>query len=254
MRAFLFYEARKQHQFEAMIALSIGLKEHGIIPVIADNMAGCNDCDFVVSWGDRFPSGSPRLILEAGYLNGHSGDYVADRLAFISTGWNGLHGRADAIADCSGDRWDALGVPLAPWRKVGDHVLLIGQHPGDSQCAPQDAWRSLRANIGQYYGDVRYRPHPLVERQEPLAKALSKARLCVTWSSTAAIEAVMLGVPTLTFDIGSMAWPVTSHALGGDLFTGSRQQWANNLAHRQFDMDELANGVAWDCLRSGIEA
>lgn len=260
MRAFLHYEQRAMHQLDAMIALSAGLARHGIHVDISPGTSSAIHADFIVWWGDKVPdylSDQPRLILEAGYINGQSGDYVTDRLRFVSAGWNGLHGRADpGPLDCPPDRWLALGIELQPWKTKGNYILICDQHPGDSVSPGNPRW--WQAALDETDADTRraaiYRPHPLLaDNMGPLAESLRDASACVTWSSTAAVEAVLLGVPTVALDRGSAAWPVTSHSLAEPAYVGERDQWGYNLAYRQWTHAEFKNGSAWDHIGQGLE-
>ena len=255
MRAYLHIVQNRTHQREIMLSLSRGLRRHGIKTFVGDDPDQAKNADFYVAWGERLPfnSGKPRLILEAGYINGHSGDYHRDRLQFVSTGWNGLHGRADAGASgCPPDRWDALGIELQPWRIEGDVVLVCGQHPGDMAAPPQKDLERVIDDLTVMGHVVLYRPHPLLAPNlVPLRESLQRAYTMVTWSSTSAVESVIMGVPTVTLDEGTMAWEVTSHGLTAERFMGDRSQWAYNLAYRQWTQDELENGLAWEHLRHG---
>ena len=258
-RAFLHYEPRATHQLDAMIALGAGLARHGVHIDISPATDSAKRADFIAWWGDKVPAvlrDKPRLILEAGYINGRSGDYVKDRLRFVSVGWNGLHGCADpGPLDCPPDRWEAIGVKLRPWRTEGNYILICDQHPGDSVSPGNRSW--WVAALDEAEPDMRlssiYRPHPLMANDMgPLSQSLRDAAMCVTWSSTAALEAVCLGVPTVALNRGSMAWEVTSHSVSEPPYLGEREQWAYNLAYRQWTHDELKDGSAWPHLRAGL--
>jgi hypothetical protein len=255
LNAYLHARTGQQHQLDAMRACRDGLTRHGINSHIGDTEAHADSADFVVWWGDRVPQwcDKPKLILEAGYINGQSGDYVRDRLRFVSTGWGGLHGRADrAPSDCPPDRWQALGVEMPQWRTGGRHALVCGQHPGDL-CAPTpEVWRSLSERIIEQHDMTILRPHPLMAGiMQPLEQALHDAHSCYTWNSTCAVESVLMGVPTWAFDQGSMAWDVCAHDVDAEAFTGDRAQWAYNLAYRQWTHDELASGEMWEHMNYG---
>jgi hypothetical protein len=260
VRAFLHYERSQKHQVDVMVALAGGLAKHGIHVDISDGYLGGGETDFVVWWGDKVPQhlkDKPRLILEAGYINGRSGDYVTDRLQYVSVGWNGLHGRADpGPSDCPPDRFKATGVHMEAWHgNTSVIVLICDQHPGDS-CSPGNRkwWMDINDEALQLGWRVVYRPHPLLAESSmlPLRESLEMVTRCVTWSSTAAIESVMAGVPTIARDKGSMAWDVTTRRLI-DKYTGPRSQWAYNLAYRQWTHEELASGEAWDHIKEGLK-
>lgn len=248
LKALLLYDPRKAHQKTAMQAFAEGLRCHGHLAhlVTHDNLRDRHD--FIVTWGDKGPREIPRLCLEAGYINDTTGDYVADRLRFISVGWNGLHNHADAIYERPATRWRELGLALAPWKTSGRYVLVLEQYPTDSGAPRAEDWQGVKTALRRLYGDqVRVRPHPLASGNTgPLAAALEGAWLAVTWASTAAVEAVIAGVPTITLDPGAIAWPVAGHSLYEPVYTGPREQWAYNLAYRQFRLSELSDGTAWE--------
>ncbi len=262
MRAFLHYEQYKPHQLRVMSQLSLGLARHGVHCDLSDEWnPGALEADFVVCWGNKVPhiwNGPKQLILEAGYINGRSGNYHQDRLQFISAGWDGLHGRADPgpPGRPPSDRWDALDLEMAPWRRSqGEYWLICDQHPGDS-VAPGDPgwWREADALAGSRGIRAIYRPHPLLAPDlAPLRNSLSNASRCITWNSTSAIEAVMMGVPTVAMDRGSIAWDVCAKRPEEPDYVGSRAEWGYSLAYRQWTSEELADGTAWDHLRYYVE-
>lgn len=260
----MYAAAGKPHQSRAMDALSsylagqnyqvnrtsdisraIELCQVGLVP----------DC-FLVTWGDPLSaiSAVPRLCLEAGYINGDTGRYHDDRLRFISAGWNGLHGDSiDYIGKASPARWRALGIKPAKWRTEGKYVLVLGQHPNDALAPTERAQQQMVRQVRQNQGETRYRPHPLVDAHQPsLAEHLSEARRVISWASTAAVEAVLAGVPTVTLWSSAIARPVTAHSVEADDYTGYRSEWAYNLACRQFTLTELADGTAWEKLQLGL--
>ncbi len=262
MRAYLHHHGQRHpHQFQAMAAMATGLARDGVHCDLSDGDFDGAEADFVVWWGDKVPlhlKDKPRLILEAGYINGQSGDYVSDRLQYVSVGWNGLHGRADpGPLDCPPDRWKATGVQLNAWHgNTSTIVLVCDQHPGDS-CSPGNRswWREIDQQAQKAGLRVVYRPHPLLADSAmlSLSESLEFVNACVTWSSTAAIEAVINGIPTVAMDRGSMAWEVTTRSLA-NRYLGARSQWAYNLAYRQWTHDELASGEAWQHIAGGLEA
>lgn len=250
LKAALLYHPARQHQITAMQAMAAGLAEHGIEASLETSQP--SDCDFLVTWGDPGPRSVPRLVLEAGYLNGHSGAYVADRLRYISAGWNGLHGRASAVCDdCPPDRCLAMDIVLRRWQQVGDYALVCGQHPGDRTAPSTEQWQRVLRDVATRYGDhVRIRQHPLIEKPvRSLAEDLRYATVCITWNSSAAVEAIIRGIPCVAYDRGSMVRPVASTDALAALRYDDRRQWAYNLAYRMWTHDELATGVAWDHLR-----
>ena len=254
MKAYLHFDPRKAHQRAAIDALATGLHLHGVECHVNEWAFPIQQYDFAAGWGMRFPvefGRSPRLVLEAGYINGSGDDYVENRLRFISAGWNGLHGEAlDFPRDAPSDRWDALGLELEPWKTGPGEVLICEQVPGDA-CAPEpEEWRRIVAHTRVGAGVTVVRRHPLVQAGQPsLASQLWTARRMVTFASTAAVEAVIAGVPTVTYSPLSIARDVTAHAVQNADYCGPREQWAYNLAYRQWTLAEIEGGVMWDHMR-----
>lgn len=257
MRATLLFRRGQDHQYIVMKLLAEGLRQHGILATLMMDDADPIG-DFVVTWGEKRKYDLPQLVLEAGYINGCSGDYVSNRLRFVSAGWNGMHGRAD----CShpehppSDRWNALGIEVQPWRDIGEYVLICDQHPGDIAAPPEGWWQPVAE---QFRERVIYRPHPIVANEDmrSLAEALEDAKYCVTWSSTAAVEAVIAGVPTWALDEGSIAYGVCRNEIamydaGEDAYRPDRTEWLHRLAYRQWRHSELESGEAWEYLKAGL--
>ena len=246
--------ARRNHE-----AMRRGLQRHGITPVSPET------CDVLIAWGvhqqeqiqacvDR---GGHYLVMEAGH--------VGDRLRYTSCGWDGLAGRGRYPDAPDGDRWGRLfGGLMRPWRTSGSYALLIGQVPTDAAVADLPSFQAwANKTVLDLHGyEVVYRPHPLsagtfcppgarLAKPAPLSADLADAACVVAYSSTASIEAVLFGVPTVTMSRGAMAWPVTSHVIG-DLLTPDRTAWAHRLAYAQWSLDELASGEAWAFLRETL--
>jgi hypothetical protein len=253
VKAYLHALPHRQHQVDAMTALWEGLTRHNI--TVASEP---EDADFTVWWNDLAPPSvlnRPRLFLEAGYINGSSGDYVPDRLRFISAGWNAMHNDAKVLPDAPDDRWNALGIEMKPWRVAEpvDSALLLGQVNGDRSAPGPDTWDTIIVRASERWNNVRVRKHPLVGKEPRLSEQLAEFDVAVTWASTAAVECVVEGVPTVTLFRNAIAWPVTAHDLSGDIKIPDREQWAYNLAYRQWTHAELSDGSAWEWLKQGLE-
>lgn len=214
--------------------------------------ASYDPCDLFVQWGVRRKdyitrakaSGTQVCIIERGY--------IGDRFEWSSVSFGGgLNGRAafrGPFDDAS--RWEKHFAHLMrPWRDThADVALIMGQVPGDTAVAnvdlPRFYDRAQRAFAG--LGLRPYlRPHPNATRTAsvPLAEDLAQARCVVTWNSNSGVDAVLAGVPTVAMDEGSMAWPVTGHALAMPQAC-DRDAWAHALAWKQFTKQEMASGFA----------
>jgi hypothetical protein len=247
------------HQITAMKALANGLQLHGIEATVTGptNLGGA---DFHVIWESRYLSlfcDKPVLMLGGAYTTGTGPNYNANRLHLVSSSWDQSNGEALSGPKRPADRWLGLGIELLPWTDRDGYTLILGQLPGD--LAVPDNYTSvlmgMRKAASEHYGKVRMRPHPLVEvQQRSLSDDLGGAERAITWCSTSAVEAVIAGVPTITFHPSAIAWPVTSHALGDPPYLGERDQWCYDLAYRQWSLEALANGEAWEHIRYGLAA
>lgn len=98
------------------------------------------------------------------------------------------------------ERWDSLGVELCEWRKPGREVIILAQRgigpPGIRQ--PDNWHREAAARFQlERLGPVRIREHPGERVAVPLEHDLADALCVVTWSSAAAIKALLWGIPVL---------------------------------------------------------
>lgn len=258
------------HQHDHANALEAGLSSMGIGSRRFHTAMGLKP-QTAACWGWRIgktlrDAGADVLVMERGYLG--------DRFKWTSLGWNGLNGYASfpEIPDDGGERFNTYFPGLMkPWRtNGGDYVLLIGQVPGDASLKGQDLrpWYAKTAQQAQmrYEIPVVFRPHPLAARRGgvyvvpgtrmqhgSLAEALSKAAVVVSFNSNTTVESVLAGVPTVCMDRGSMAFDMCSHEVQAPLVTPDREQWAHQLAHRQFLLSEIRSGAALKLLFSRHE-
>lgn len=247
---------RGPHQCEHQAAIIKGLAAHGIASKATS--ARYSETHHVACWGWRIGKemrarGHDVLVMERGYLG--------DRFSWTSLGWNGLNGRAtfpQAPQD-NGARF-AQHFEMKPWKGGGYYVLIMGQVPGDASLQGKDMlpWYSAAAaESARAYGlPVKFRPHPLAikkgHRKMPkgveistgsLEDALSGAAIVITYNSNSGVDSVLAGVPTLSFDCGSMAYDVTGHKIG-EFIKPDRDQWASDLAWKQWQLSEIESGAA----------
>lgn len=244
------------HQCEHQDALRHGLSAHGIESISSPR--GFSSTKYVACWGWRKGKelrsrGHEVLVIERGYLG--------DRFSWTSLAWNGLNGKAEfpSPIDDGGERFRKH-FQLMPWKDGGEYILIMGQVPGDASLEGKNMlpWYELiAAEAKEKYGlPVKFRPHPMAIRrgmyQSPrgvevsvksLEDDLSRAALVITYNSNSAVDAVVSGVPALSFDRGSMAYPVTGHSIG-ELVKPSREQWAYKLAWMQWSLSEIRSGAA----------
>lgn len=261
MQVTVMANPRAPHQVQAAEALCDGLRAAGHEARYTTSRRATTR--LVACWGWRKGQelrhrGHDVLVMERGYLG--------DREVWHSLGWNGLNGRAtfnESMADPERFRFHH-GHRAQPWKDGGDYVLLIGQVPGDMSLAGKDLrkwYADTASEAREHYGlPVVFRQHPValerglfmevpgVEQDAgDLGSALESAAVVVTWNSNTAVDAVLAGVPAITYDRGSVAWEVTGHAIGAEQ-KPDREDWLARLAWKQWTLAEMASGEAADCI------
>lgn len=257
--------AAENVQIQFGSAFADGLRCHGVEVTVSRALMAA---DLLVMWGVRRRSEmSIQLarrqqvcILERGYLG--------NRMKWTSVSFGGgLNGRGEfrGVRD-DASRFDQnFSGLMQPWQQRSEKVaLLVGQVPGDMSLVNMDMprWYSkvTQELLAAGYR-VLFREHPrAVDRNKritvpgttlvtgSLAQSLAEVSLCVTYNSNTAVEAVLAGVPTITMDIGSMAWEVTSHDVASGPIMPERQSWAAQLAWKQWTEEELRSGACWEAI------
>lgn len=196
------------------------------------------------AFDDAKASGEPWYYCDNSYFDSSRQQYFR-----ITT--NRLQHSGNGVSD--GKRFAELGIEIAPWRSAGEHIVLCPQsdsfmrnlagYPGDWT---EDSMRAL--------GEATRRP-VIVRGWTPnkgvasstLAADLEGAHALMTWSSAAAITAILAGVPAIVGSRDCAAWVMTEGASGiENLVTPpDRLRWASVLADNQFTLDEMRNGFAW---------
>lgn len=252
------------HQVATAEALKAGIEACGdsasIFTSEFDFRSVQSNYDAVCAWGwsraKRFHErGLKTLLMERAY--------VADRFEWVSLGWNGLNGRAVWPKSDNGERWNKYFSHLVqPWRRTeGDYALLLGQVPTDTACRDVhlQSWLGNVSSAMSKKGiQVKFRPHPQAPRlcigptpvtTGTLHEDLENASFAVTYNSNSSVDAVLYGIPTISYDKGCTAWDVTSHDIEDGLVFPNRSKWAAQLAWKQWLPSELADGTAWRAVR-----
>lgn len=148
-----------------------------------------------------------------------------------------------------GSRWKRHGVPVLPWQARGERVILCGQ---TETYAPRyrrvaDWYDLVAGGCSHFRRHPASRPNPAIDGAAGrLLETTSweSAGRAVTLNSSVAVEAVLLGIPTVTMDEAAMAWDVTAHA-AHETVTPDRAAWLHWLAWTQWSYDELKEGRPW---------
>lgn len=182
-------------------------------------------------------SGQPWYYVDNAFFDTARGKYF--RVARNRVQHNGV-----GVSD--GKRFAALGLEVQPWQhRPQGTTLLVEQSDSFMTCvAKEPRWLNdtLRGLAPPLPVAMRRWTRNKLEAGTTLQMDLEKARLVITHSSAAAIEALLAGVRV---HVSPM-----SAAFG---IVGRQQELRhglfNVLADQQFTLDELRSGVAWAELR-----
>lgn len=154
---------------------------------------------------------------------------------FLGGSWltlaNGYHNTAGRFPIGGPDRWDSLGVELAPWRTGGETVVLPQRGIGPPEVKMPPHWPQQQAG--------RVRKHPGRGAGKPLADDLAHAGRVVTWGSGAAVKALLWGIPV---ESHMPRWIAEQ-----DNTEAGRLAMFRALAWGQWRLDEIRTGeaLAW---------
>ena len=144
------------------------------------------------------------------------------------------------IGETDGLRFDRLGIPIRPmdFNRPGG-VLVVEQSLDHMHYVLNDprGLHHLLVGISPSVQTWRYWTANKPKAQTTLAEALRGARMLITHTSAAAVEATLAGVP-VRCDLRCAAHPEHWAEQG-------RLQWAGVLADNQFTLNELKDGTAW---------
>jgi hypothetical protein len=211
-------------------------------------------CDLFISWRfklipnlqEHAANGVTLICLDLGYFD----DTKFEKFSISVNGVHGLSIPVRAVADLP----ERDKPTLHPWRKGGSVVTLLApgvtskeqQTPGSTY--PCDWLVEARKEAEAAYPsrEVKTRWHPRKlpygEAAPPsLAVCCEDTYLAVTYSSTAAVQMVVAGVPTVIYNKRCAASPVCSYQDMRPAYP-AREAWLHDLSYRQYDMvdaDEL---------------
>lgn len=205
-------------------------------------------------------AGGIYVCAENGYLaeGGLSPHDMSTRTVYaLGRGW---HNDSTAIREGSGNRWQALGIDLKPWRADGGHVLICANRSfgAPDRMMPPGWGEKTAAKLARMTKrEVRLRPHP---GNSPPKKALGAdldgAWACVIWSSSAGVHALVAGIPVICeapYWICKGAafpnWTECERWTSADLAI-RREPAMHRLAWGQWHLSEIESGEAFvHCLR-----
>lgn len=196
------------------------------------------DSDLLVTWNrigtaDELANRYSRVIVAENAAWGN--DFLGQRWYSLA---NDLHNTRDRVPYRGQERWDRLGMELAPFRTEGETVILPQRGIGTRPVVMPRSWpQTAYAKHGG-----RIRQHPGRNACKPLENDLAKAGRVITWGSGAAIKALIWGIP-VTADYQDWIGQQDNTELG-------RTEMFRRLAWAQWRLEEIASGEAFACVLS----
>jgi hypothetical protein len=234
----------RKADFQAgLLACGYGLVDQIREPRPGDILVTWNRSNWRNNEARRFEAAGARVVVaENGYLGKNWMGHKWFALAL------GHHSGAGWWPDGGPQRWDSWGAEIAPWSSGGREVMFLEQRGiGEPGIASPRGWeQSLLKRLGG-----RLRNHPGgAQPAVSLADDLREARCVVTWNSSGALLALLMGVPVF---YGFAQWigrqaarHVSEFDAGPSL--GDRLAMFRRLAWAQWTAEEIRLGAAFDRL------
>jgi len=211
-------------------------KAPGDVLVLWNRKAGADE-QSAIDWEKR---GGLVLVVENGYLQ-----KIDKSMYSISVG---EHNGAGWFPVGDEDRFTPLGFTPAPWRTVGNHLLVCHQRNiGSRMMASPRTWPSKKFFATRTRREAMYRPHPgMWPPKTPLEQDLRGAHACFIWHSAAGVRALLLGYPVF---YAAPQWICEESALRLSqpweipLMDDNRRAAAmHRMSHGQWTVAEIASG------------
>lgn len=188
-------------------------------------------------------AGGHVLVVENGYFGR---DWRNEHWYAIS---KGHHNGGGAWREGGPERWDRFGIELQPWRTDGQEIVVLASRGFGAEAVREPkGWsqaivRDVEKRIGRR---VRVRAHPGPDKgkAKPLEQDIANSYAVVTWGSTAALKALVMGIPVFHgFPkwIGAGAARPFEHDIQ-DRFLGDRLPMLRRLAWAMWEKREIEKG------------
>ena len=188
--------------------------------------------------------GYPFAIIDLGYFN--------DRNKCLSVSINGFHGKSMPLIELP--KAERRKPTLMDWRdEGGEYVYIYGQLPGDRSLRgpinPQ-VWmtRTAQEASQRFNLPAKIRPHPKTGGnwqaiEATLPRTFEETHVAVTWTSTAAVQAAIAGIPVCAMHPASPASDIASPTF--ERITPNREYWLHKLSWRNYRYNELNEVVKY---------
>lgn len=161
----------------------------------------------------------------------------------------------DGLGSACPDRFKKFGRQVQPWRKTGSHILIcpnsaiyFGLHGLDV-----DAWLANVTQQIRQHTDREIRVRWKTQQwTRPIDEDLADCWAVVVFSSAAALDALIVGVPVFVlapFAAGSRMGLSDLSRIEQPIYPEGREPFLWNLADQQWTVTEIYKGMAWNVLQ-----
>lgn len=218
-----------------------GFQRHGINVFRTEQTSPHSQADIAVLFGPNYWKAVERSHSNFLMVNRKFIGNVDDNVTISWDGYNG-HGRF-CVQEVNPLRLRRHSFDIRPWQDpVLGHVLLLGQFDL-GRCGRyatlQEWYDHVKANTGD---KILFRGWP---GNSPIRRDAYGAKQAVSLNSTAAIETVLLGCPTVVMDEQSPCWNLCNHHMGDEHRPENRIGWLEYLANCQWHYLQIKNGDFW---------
>lgn len=162
----------------------------------------------------------------------------------------------DGVGHATPQRFSSFGRTVVPWETGGSHVVVC---PNSAiYCRLHgfevDHWLTTVTNTIRAYTDREIRVRWKTTR-EPIAFDLKHAWAVVVYSSAAALDALIAGVPVFVlapFAAGARMGLSDLTKIETPFYPDDREPFLWMLANQQWTLQEIYDGHAWRALQLGV--
>lgn len=193
---------------------------------------------------DRFARGGARVVVAENGLFGkewRGGNWYSLAL-------NHVAGAGGDWLDSGPSRWESFDVQLQPWRTTGSETVVLGQRSiGEPGIKSPVGWEEKQKTL--YGARIRAHPGRMHSQSPPLEKDLANASQVITWASSSALQALLMGIPVFygcpTWCGKQAARPLSEFGQQPKRDDESRLALFRRLAWAIWTIDQIDDGSAF---------
>lgn len=203
-------------------------------------------------WFEAMRDGRDWFYCDNAYYFGRGNYFRVTKNAMQHTG----------IGKTDGRRFRRFNLRFQPWKKNGRHIVVATQsnlwhkrfHLTDRSGFAHLVERQLREYTDRpviHCLKPEPLPDPYTAHSPKLEALLADAWAVVVHTSSAAVAALLAGVPVFTLDrcMATAMGSLDLSEIESPRYPDNREEWAGVLADNQWTVDEIRNGSAWLALR-----